>query len=70
MRRKSALLGVFLLLVSSTPAAAYLDSGTASMVLQAFVAGFAVVLVSFRHYLSKIKNFFTGGKTDSTNDEK
>ncbi len=43
----------------SSPAAAYLDGATASMVLQALIGGAATAAFYFRSYLAKTKNFFT-----------
>ena len=45
----------------SSPAAAYLDGATASMILQALIGGAATAALYFRSYLAKAKNLFTRG---------
>jgi len=55
-------------ILSSTPAFAYLDAGSASMILQALVGAVVVGLVSFRHYLLKFKDFIFGKKPDAAPD--
>jgi hypothetical protein len=43
----------------ATPAYAYLDGGTASIVLQSLIAGAATVLMFGRHQLARIKGWFS-----------
>lgn len=50
----------------SSPAFAYLDAATGSMILQAIIGGVATVLLFGRHYLAKIKRLFV---RDSTKTE-
>ncbi len=45
----------------STPAHAYLDAGTGSMILQLLIGGFAGALVVGKLYWQKIKSFFGRG---------
>lgn len=42
----------------ATPAFAYLDGGTASMVVQGLIAGLATVMVFGRTHLMRLKSFF------------
>ncbi len=49
------------LLVTTTPAHAYLDPGTGSMLLQGLIAAVAGVMVTARMYWHKIKGFFGRG---------
>ena len=54
----------------STPAAAYLDGATGSMILQAIIGGVATAMVFGRTYLAKAKALFTRkpSKTETTTD--
>lgn len=49
---------ILLMLATTTPAYAYLDPGTASMVLQVLLGGAAGALVVGKLYWSKLKGFF------------
>lgn len=42
----------------STPAFAYLDAATGSMILQAIIGGAATVAVFGRNYIAKVKRLF------------
>ena len=42
----------------SSPAAAYLDGATGSMILQAIIGGAATVAVFGRSYIAKVKQLF------------
>jgi hypothetical protein len=42
----------------SSPAQAYLDGATGSMLVQAIIGGTATVMVMGRNYIAKIKNLF------------
>lgn len=53
-----------LLLTASQQAAAYLDPGTGSMILQGLIAGVAVAGFTIKSYWYKIRAFF--GKEAST----
>ena len=68
-----ALIGIAL----PTPAQAYIDPGTAGMVLQLIIGGIAGAAVVFRHRLGKLFSFFGRGnkqaskpKTSDTSDER
>ncbi len=67
-RKVIAGLGMTLLLVS-TPAHAYLDPGTGSMLLQGLIAAVAGVMVTARMYWHKIKGFFGRGPAQKEHDE-
>lgn len=47
-----------LLLFLPTPAFAYLDPGSISLVLQAIIAGFAGLLATYKLWIFKIKSLF------------
>ena len=55
------------LLVSATPAHAYLDPGTGSLVLQALIAGVAAAGILFRRYLHRLVRLV--GFRSRTNEE-
>jgi hypothetical protein len=42
----------------SSPALAYLDAATGSMILQAIIGGAATVAVVGRNYIARMKRFF------------
>lgn len=46
--------------IGASPAFAYLDPGTGSIIFQAIVAGLVAALFYFRTIWSRIKSFFTG----------
>lgn len=48
-------------LVSSSPAWAYLDPGTGSMMIQGIIAGITGIAVVTRLYWEKVRSFFAGG---------
>lgn len=49
-----------LVVSSATPAAAYIDPVTGSVILQALVGGFAAALVAIRSFREKVVSFFRG----------
>lgn len=52
--------------ILAEPAYAYIDPGTGSVVTTAILGFFAAIGYTFRKYMYKIKDMFTGGrKTDS-----
>ena len=65
-------LAIFLSAFSlSTPAHAYLDAGTGSMLLQLLLGGAAGLLVVGRLYWQRIKGFFgRGSESDSVMETK
>lgn len=66
----SVLLGATFSIVATVPAHAYLDAGTASILLQAMIGGVAAGLFVMRGYIYKAKAWFGqvgrrgGGPTD------
>ena len=63
MKSRSAalvVLGIFYLSLSS-PALAYLDGATGSMILQAAIGGVATAMVFGRAYIAKAKTLFARG---------
>lgn len=63
-QRIAPLAGLGIVYVSlSTPAFAYLDGATGSMLLQAAIGGVASVMVFGRHYIAKVKSFFSRGSS-------
>jgi hypothetical protein len=57
-----AVLAALLLLAS--PAYAYIDAGTGSMILQVLLGGLAGVAVAWRLFWHRIKDFFGGKKNE------
>lgn len=71
MKDRCILAGLGLVVVSlASPAYAYLDGATGSMLLQAAIGGFATMMVIGRSYVAKIKGVFSRApkKTDSQSD--
>jgi hypothetical protein len=50
------------LIVATSPAYAYLDPGTGSILLQGLIAGIAGGIVAFKLYWSKVKQFLPFAK--------
>ena len=63
------LLLIIILLTYSSHAFAYLDPGSASLIIQGLIAGIASVVTAISLYWSKIVSFFSRNSTDS-NDNK
>ena len=55
---------IFGLISYTSPAYAYLDPGTGSMLLQGLIAGLAVVMSMLSIYWQKVKAFFVKQKPD------
>lgn len=53
-----ALFGILLFFSTTTPAHAYLDPGTGSLILQALIAGIAAALAAVKIFWLKITIFF------------
>ena len=51
-------------LLCASPAFAYLDPGTGSMIVQALIAAFAAVSVSVGIFWKRLKSFFGKGKEE------
>ena len=60
---------LILLMTSSLPAAAYLDPGTGSMILQGVIAGIAVAWFTIKTYWYRIQAFFGKKSKASLLDE-
>ena len=56
-------------LISATPAYAYLDPATGSMVIQAVIAGIAAVSVSVGIFWKRLKSFFGRDKENNPSDK-
>lgn len=54
----------------ASPAFAYLDGATGSMILQAVIAGLATGLMFFRTQLARVRQFFTRMRKASSQDGK
>ncbi|HEY0649938.1 hypothetical protein [Phenylobacterium sp.] len=54
--------------VIATPAYAYLDGATGSLILQALIAGAATTLVFWRSQIARVKNFFSRGRKTEAQD--
>lgn len=67
----AALLSIWLLLMGTAPAYAYLDPGTGSLLLQILLGGLAGLAAIGKLYWSHIKDFFArlSGKPRPTLDE-
>ncbi|NRB38784.1 MAG: hypothetical protein HRU20_10005 [Pseudomonadales bacterium] len=62
---------IFLIIVSfSTGAHAYIDPGTASLLLQGLIASMAAAMATCGIYFQKIKMFFGGNKHNVEDQEK
>jgi len=61
--------GLFILLLFASPASAYLDPGTGSMIVQALIAAFAAVSVSIGIFWRRLIAFF-GRRNKEDSDDK
>jgi hypothetical protein len=55
---------ILFLVLTVEPAYSYLDPGAGSMLAQLVIGGIAGVLVVFKLYWAKVKNFFIKRKTN------
>jgi hypothetical protein len=60
MKHRSAIGGVLVLGLLTTPAYAYLDPGTGSILLQALIGGVAASVTVVSLYYQRVKAFFMG----------
>jgi len=65
LNRTGLLPAVLLLLALPQDAAAYIDPGTGSLILQGLIAAFAAAAVVIRGYWYRIKAFFRRDKTSA-----
>ncbi|MBT5483622.1 MAG: hypothetical protein HOH14_05590 [Gammaproteobacteria bacterium] len=63
----SSLLSFILLVSLATPAYAYLDPGTGSLILQGLIAGLAMISFTFKMWWYKLTSLFK--KTDDSEDK-
>ena len=59
-----------LLIVAPTPAFAYLDPGTGSMILQGIIGAIAGLMVAGKLYWGKLVSFFSSSKKSDSDDDK
>lgn len=64
MKQKLVLASALALAATATPAFAYLDPGTGSMLLQGLIGGIAAVGAVLSVYKQKIKDAFSRKKSD------
>jgi hypothetical protein len=69
MSFKIIVVGIIFVLTPISPALAYLDTGTISMVFQAVISALAVSIVFLRHYIQKIIKVIFGKKTNNTTNK-
>ena len=62
-------LGAIFLLATVTPALAYIDPVTTSIVLQAVIGGFAAFLVAFRRFRDRVFGIFRSKPAVETKPE-
>ncbi|MFT5320224.1 MAG: hypothetical protein ACI934_000355 [Pseudohongiellaceae bacterium] len=62
----SSMLSFILLVSIATPAYAYLDPGTGSLILQGLIAGLAMISFTFKMWWYKLTSFFK--KSDDSED--
>jgi hypothetical protein len=60
MKHRSMIWGLLALGLLTTPAYAYLDPGTGSILLQALIGGIAASVTVVSLYYQRVKAFFTG----------
>lgn len=60
---------LFIFLACASPACAYLDPGTGSMIVQAVIAAIAAVSVSVGIFWKRLKSFFGRNKEDDPGDK-
>ena len=61
----TCILGGLVFLVAPTPAHAYIDPGTGSLMLQAFIGAVAGGMVALHLYWSKVKRLFRQWRTEN-----
>jgi len=59
-----------LLIGAPTPAFAYLDPGTGSMIIQGIIGAIAGLMVAGKLYWGKLTAFFSSSKKSDTDDDK
>ena len=61
---------IFSLIAYTSPAYAYLDPGTGSVLLQGLIGGIAAVMAFLSIYWQKVKAFFSKEKADTDTADK
>jgi hypothetical protein len=70
MTHRSMIWGLLALGLLTTPAYAYLDPGTGSILLQALIGGIAASVTVISLYYQKVKAFFSGKSASKQTDVK
>ena len=60
-------LAFFLLVLSASPAWAYIDPGTGSMILQAIIGAVVAGLVAMKFYWTRVRAFLLGKRAETPN---
>jgi uncharacterized membrane protein len=70
MEKRSLFLSLMAVLILTTPAYAYLDPGTGSILLQALIGGIAASVTVVSMYYQRIKAYFSGQSVSKESNEK
>ena len=70
MEKRSLFLSLMAVLFLTSPAYAYLDPGTGSILLQALIGGIAASVTVVSMYYQRIKAFFAGQSASKESNEK
>jgi hypothetical protein len=70
MKHRSLIWGLLALGMLTSPAYAYLDPGTGSILLQALIGGIAASVTVVSLYYQKVKAFFAGRSSSKQTDGK
>jgi hypothetical protein len=70
MEKRSLFLSLMAVLFLTTPAYAYLDPGTGSILLQGLIGGIAAGVTVISMYYQRIKAFFVGQTASKESNEK
>ncbi|MET0428675.1 MAG: hypothetical protein ABW026_09270 [Microvirga sp.] len=70
MQNRTLIYSLMALGLLTSPAYAYLDPGTGSILLQALIGGVAASVTVVSLYYQRVKAFFTGRSTAKRVDEK
>jgi len=69
MKFRVTCLSLILLLSTAGPAAAYLDPGTGSFMIQLLIGFFAAVFFGAKRYWQRLKSFFVKNREDQTDTD-
>ncbi|MDF2811319.1 MAG: hypothetical protein K0S56_2350 [Microvirga sp.] len=69
MKHRSFLLSLLALAALTTPAYAYLDPGTGSILLQALIGGVAASVTVVSLYYQRIKAYFSGQSSKKSSEK-